>query len=119
MTISSGIQQGTSIEVLGFCNLNMLKFVKAEIPTNVWPAKIRILSTNSNGKAVGKLMYINIDGTNPDAVSSLLESNNELAMAEVDCEIDVIGLFSEAGELEITLPNTARLTKNHKLTVQE
>ena len=119
MTNSSEANRGTSIEVLGFCNLNMLKFIDAKIPANIWPAKIRICGMNKNGHADAKLMYIDIDGTDAEAVSDFLESNTELTLTEIDCEIDIMRLLAEAGQLEVTLPNTAQLTKNHKLSVQD
>jgi hypothetical protein len=117
MTSSSESDKTGVLEVSGFDGLNLLDFIDADVPENIWPAKIRICGTSNNGHAVAKLFYINIDGTNSQTVSDYLDNNTELMLSEIECEIDVMRLLKTAGQLDVTLPNTARLTKNHKLSV--
>jgi len=106
------------VELSGFGGLNMLDFIDVDIPENIWPAKIRIYDIKKNGHVAAKFHYIDIDGTDSQAVNDLLERNTELPLTEIDCEIDIMKLLAEAGKLDVIFPNTARLTRNHTMSVR-
>lgn len=117
MSNSSEADKAGTVEVSGFGGLNILDFIDAEMPANVWPARIRIGGISKSGRVAAKLHYIDIDGTDSEVVNEYLERNAELPLTEIDCEIDIMKLLSEAERLDVILPNTARLTTNHTMSV--
>lgn len=118
MTYSSEADKAATIEVSGFGGLNLFDFIQAEIPENRWPVRIRIGGITKSGLVAAKIHYIDIDGTDAEAVKEYLKHNAELSVIEIDCEIDIMKLLTEAKQLDVVLPNTARLTKNHALSIQ-
>jgi hypothetical protein len=119
MTSPSEANKAGTMEISGFGNLNLFDFIKAEIPKNRWPARIRICGITKSGLISAKIHYIDIDGTDADVVHSYLNHNTELSVTEIDCEIDVIKLLTEAKQLDVVLPNTARLAKKHAMSINE
>ena len=118
MTNTSEATKAWTIEVSGFGSLNLFDFIEAEIPENRWPARIRIGGITKSGLVAAKIHYIDIDGTDAEAVNEYLKHNTELSVTEIDCEIDIIRLLTEAKQLDVILPNTARLTKNHAMSIR-
>ncbi|WCM26227.1 hypothetical protein NDN01_19795 [Sphingomonas sp. QA11] len=118
MTGSSNAGKTGTVEVSGFGDLNILDFIDAKMPAKGWPAKISIGGASKNGRLAGKLHYVDIDGTDADAVNACLERNTELPLTEIDCEIDIVRLFSEVERLDLVLPNTARLAQDHGMAVR-
>lgn len=118
MTSSSEAGKTGTIELSGFGDLNILDFIDAKLPAKCWPARISVLGTTGDGRLAAKLHYIDLDDTDPDAVDACLKRNAELPLTEIDCEIDVMKLFSEVERLDVVLPNTARLTQNHTMAVR-
>jgi hypothetical protein len=112
-----GTDDSLTLEISGFGGLNLLDFIKADIPENCWPARIRIHDVGENGLVAAKLHYVDIDGTNAEAVRAYLQDNKELSVKEADCEIDIMKLLAAAGQLDVTLPNTARLAAMHPLSI--
>lgn len=119
MTNPSEADKAGTIEVSGFDGLNLFDFIEAEIPENRWPARIRIGGgITKSGLVAAKIHYIDIDGTDAEAVSEYLKHNAALSVIEIDCEIDIIKLLTAASQLDVILPNTARLAKNHAMSIQ-
>ena len=107
MTSTSTERKTGTITASGFGGVNMLKFIHGALPANIWPARIRLLGIGDNGRAAAKLHYVDVDGTDPRAVSDLLAQSTEISLSEIDCEIDLIGLLSELESLDVIMPNTA------------
>ncbi len=118
MTNSVEADKSGTIEVSGFDGLNLFDFIEADIPKNRWPARIRIGGISKSGLVAAKIHYIDIDGTDAESVHDYLNQNTELSVTEVDCEIDIIKLLATAKQLDVILPNTARLTKDHAMSVR-
>jgi len=107
-----------TIEVSGFRGLNLFDFIKAEIPENRWPARIRIVGVTQTGRVAAKIHYVDIDGTNAEAVTNYLDQNSQVSVTEVECEIDFIQLLTEAAQLDVILPNTARLITSYAMSIK-
>lgn len=118
MSNSSEADKTGTVEVSGFDGLNIKDFIDAEMPANSWLARIRIGGITKNGHVAAKLHYIDIDGADSEAVNEYLERNAELPLTEIDGEIDIMKLLSEVEQLDVVLPNTVRLTRNHTMSVR-
>jgi hypothetical protein len=115
--LPTSVDRGTLI-ISGFDGLNLFDYIEADIPVGRWPARIRIDGVMSSGIVSAKIQYIDIDGTDADVVNEYLENNKELSVTEVDCKIDLVKLLAAAKQLDIVLPNTARLTRDHHIAAQ-
>lgn len=118
MSNPSGGDRAGAVTVSGFGGLNILRFIDGTLPANIWPARLRISGIADNGRVAAKLHYVDVDGTDPKAISELLAQSTEITLSEIDCEVDIMGLLSELDSLDVIMPNTAILTKNHTMSVR-
>lgn len=118
MSNSSATGKTGTATLSGFSDLNIFDFIKGHVPANVWPARLRISGKGDNGRVAAKLHYVDVDGTDPQAVNECLSRGTELPLTEIDCEVDIMGLLASLDQLDVVMPNTAALTGNHTLSIR-
>ncbi|GAA0460411.1 hypothetical protein [Sphingomonas molluscorum] len=116
MSLSSQADRTGTVGMSGFAGLNLLDFIDVKIPGQGWPARIRLTGVSDDGLATAKLDYIDVDGTDIGVVNAYLSNNPELKLKEIDCKIDILKLLTHGGQLEVVLPNAARLISNHAIS---
>lgn len=117
MSLSSHSDRTGSVEMSGFDGLNLLDFIDVKVPGQGWPVRIRFTGVSGDNLASAKLDYIDVDGTNVEAVNVYLAENPELPLKEIDCKIDIMKLITHGSQLEVVLPNAARLIGNRTVSL--